>query len=190
MRTNNPRKLKIAHPMKIFLLTLVLVATATLANAQGTIQFPRLRIEYCLAPPVPAPAPGDLSFGIFAGPAVGSLSSQPALPLGTNTATGLVGAPGQFAYQLPGFEPGSMVFLQVRGWETRFGLDWERGRREGLYGQTEIISVLLGPSTGPGTVIAGPNAVIVMCVPEPSTIALALLGLGGLLLLRRQRNES
>jgi hypothetical protein len=175
--------------MKRLLLPLALAATATFADAQGTIQFPRLRIEYCLAGGMGAPDPGALSFGLFAGPSAGSLSSQPVLPLGTNTAAGFIGAPGQFAYQLPGFEPGSTVFVQVRGWETRFGLDWERSRREGMFGQTEIISVLLGPASGPGTVVAGPNAEIVMCIPEPSTIALALFGLGGLWLFRRRKKS-
>ena len=171
--------------MKRILLTLTLAAAATFADAQGTVVFPRLRIEYCLG--VGAPAPGELSFGLFAGPSAGSLSGQPVLPLGTNTAAGVIGVSSQF-HQIPGVEPGSIVFVQIRGWETRFGLDWEQSRREGLFGETAIRSVALGPTTGPGAIIGplpGPGE-IVIC-PEPSTIALALCGLGSLLLLRRRK---
>jgi uncharacterized protein (TIGR03382 family) len=173
--------------MKRFLITLALAMTAAFADAQGTIQFPRLRIEYCLVPMGGVPAPGELSFGLFVGPTANNLSAQPLLPLGTNTAAGFVGVPNQAVYQIPGFEPNSTLFMQVRGWETRFGLDWEHSSREGMYGQTAIISAVLGPSVGPGTVIVGPNAEIVMCVPEPSTITLAFLGLMGLLVLGRRR---
>jgi hypothetical protein len=173
--------------MKRLLITLALVMTAAFADAQGTIQFPRLRIEYCLLPMGGVPAPGELSFGLFVVPAADSLSAQPLLPLGTNTAAGFVGAPNQAAYQIPGFEPNSTLYIQVRGWETRFGLDWQRGSREGMFGQTEIVSAILGSSSGPGTVIAGPNAEIVMCIPEPSSLVLVAFGLGGLLLLSRKR---
>lgn len=176
--------------MKKLLIIIGLTVTAAFANAQGTIQFPRLRIEYCLTPGGGVPAPGELSFGLFVGPAANNLSPQPLLPLGTNTAAGFVGAPGQAVYPIPGFEPNSTVFIQVRGWETRFGLDWQRGSREGMFGQTEVISAILGPSSGPGTVIVGPNAEIVMCIPEPSAIALTLFPLSGLLLLCRCRRES
>ena len=172
--------------MKKLLLTLALSAASTFADAQGTIQFPRLRIDYCLG--AQAPPAGALSFGIFVGSTADSLSGQPALPLGTNTTSGFIGVPNAAAYPLPGHEPNSTVFLQVRGWETRFGLDWQAGRNGGLYGETPVLQVLLGPATGPGTVIAPPLGLgeIVMC-PEPSAIALAGLGLVGLLLFRRRR---
>lgn len=173
--------------MKKLIAIFALTAAATFANAQGTIQFPRLKIEYCLTPATGTPAPGELSFGLFVGTTANNLSSQPLLPLGTNTAAGFVAAPSQAVYPIPGFEPSSTIFIQVRGWETRFGTDWQQGSREGMFGQTGIISAILGPSTGPGTVIAGPNAEIVMCVPEPSSMGLAALVLGALWLLRRTR---
>jgi uncharacterized protein (TIGR03382 family) len=172
--------------MKKLLLAIALAATTTFVGAQGTIQFPRLRIEYCLG--TPAASPGALSFGVFAGPTADSLASQPILPLGTNAPSGFIGAPNQAVYALPGYEPGSTVFLQVRGWETRFGLDWQAGRQGGLYGETPVVQVTLGPAIGPGTVITSPGfGEIVMCVPEPSAITLAFLGLGALLLFRRRK---
>jgi hypothetical protein len=173
--------------MKKLLLSLLLIAAGiTFADAQGTIQFPRLRIEYCVG--AQAPPAGALSFGVFVGPTADSLSGQPALPLGTNTPDGFTSAANAGAYGLPGTEPNSTVFLQIRGWETRFGVDWQAGRNGGLYGETPIRQVLLGPPTGPGTVIGPPLGLgeIVMC-PEPSVIALSLFGFGGLLLFRRRR---
>jgi hypothetical protein len=169
---------------KLPLILLLVEAATTFANAQGTIQFPRLRIDYCLG--AQAPPAGALSFGMFIGLTADSLSAQPVLPLGTNTTSGFIGAPNATTYPLPGYQPNSTVFLQIRGWETRFGLDWQAGRNGGLYGETPILQVLLGPATGPGTVIGPPLGLgeIVMC-PEPSAIALAGLGLVGLLLFHR-----
>ena len=150
--------------MKTLLFALALAAASTLASAQGTIQFPSIRIEYC--PGASAAAPGTLRFGIFAGtsPSPGSLFNVG--PLGVNTAAGFIGWSGPAPFPLPPFAPGSVVFVQVRGWESRFGLDWETGRQEGLYGETAIFAVVLGSTSGPGTVVTGLNR-IVMCSAPP-----------------------
>lgn len=194
--------------MKKLLLTLALAAVATYADAQGTIQFAnnagtRFRINGVI-PTGGSITAGQFSFGVFVGPTADSLSCDPVLPLGANTATaGLISAPNPQAYQIPGYAPGSTVFMQIRGWESRFG-SWQAGQ-VGLHNQTAIRSVVLGPASGPGTVIwsstdftkfqfidqVGPGQIIPdpldPCVPEPSTFALVGLGLGGLLMFRRRK---
>jgi hypothetical protein len=61
-------------------------------------------------------------------------------------------------------------------------------------GRTEVKQVTLAAGAGPGTVTwsSTPNAnrfspLVVTIVPEPSTIALGVLGLGSLLLFRRRK---
>jgi hypothetical protein len=175
------------------------------ADAQGTIQFANNAATRFTVNGV-IPIAGQFSFGVFVGPAADSLSCSPVLPLGSNTATlGLISAPNPQAYQVPG-EPNATVFIQIRMWESRFP-NWEAGQ-VGIHAQTAVRAVVLGPSTGPGTVVwgetdptkfqhidyVGPGPTIPdsmdPCVPEPSTITLAILGLGSLLLFRRRKRES
>lgn len=187
--------------MKALLLTLALAAVATLASAQGTIQFAnnagtRFRFSNGIWPNEAdgGPPGGTLYFGVFAGNSANNLSIQPVLPLGTNTSIGgMISAPSPQAYQLPGWEANSTVFLQIRCWESRFGTDWQAGQA-GLHGQTTVRSFLLGPASGPGTVIWSSTdlnkfqAIAWLSpwpgIPEPSVLALAGFGLGSLLLFR------
>jgi hypothetical protein len=89
-------------------------------------------------------------------------------------------------------EPGTTVFIQIRGWEARFGDDWQRGQSEGWFGQTGIKPFALGPASGPGTVIWSATDLtkfqaILFTIPEPSIIPLMGFGLGSLLLFRRRK---
>jgi hypothetical protein len=183
--------------MKKLVLTLALAAVASFANAQGTIQIAnnaQTRFRVCGAIP-PNGNGGSYSFGLSVGLTPDAISSQLVGLLCTNSTTGgIISGPSPQAYQIPGYAPDSMVFLQIRGWESRFGVDWERSRREGLYGESEVRSVRLGPAGGPGTVVWSSTDLtkfqpIDLC-PEPSTIALTGLGLGALLLFRRRRPGS
>lgn len=184
--------------MKKVLLTLALAAVATFTYAQGTIQLAnnagtRFRVNGVVPPNLASGGPvgGTYSFGVYVGASAGSLSAQPVGGLGTNTSTGgLIGGANANAFQLPGFEANTTVFIQIRGWETRLG-SWEAGQ-QGLHGQTEVRSVVLGPASGPGTVVWSSTDLtkfqaIDLVVPEPSTIALGVLGLGSLLLFRRRK---
>jgi hypothetical protein len=101
---------------------------------------------------------------------------------GGRTATGVV-------------PPGGFGLFQVRVWETASSADYldAIGRGVGYAGQSEILRVDTGDptTTPPGTAAAltanGLASFIVSPVPEPSTIALGLLGVGTLLMLRRRK---
>lgn len=184
--------------MKKLLLTLALAAAATFADAQGTIVFANnagTRFSINGVRPASAsvggPAAGTYTFAVFAGLTADSLSNEPVGDLGWNSATGgLITSPNPQAHQLPGFAPDSTAFIQIRGWESRFGADWQAGFA-GLWVMTDIKPFVLGPASGAGTVIwsaIDPTKLhVINMVPEPSTIALALFGLGSLLLFRRHK---
>lgn len=190
--------------MKRLLLTLALVATTTLAFGQGSIAF--------LNPPtvihrmkdgtgnVPVNINSSLTYGLFIGATADSVSDTAVSP----TATGSTTAAGRMAgvpalYLIPGTEAGQVVFARVRAWDSSFGANWRAASAAAgkYYGETDVRQLEpLGPASGPGTVIwqgatgTSPNrffAMQIALVPEPSTIALAVLGLGGLLLFRRRK---
>jgi len=188
--------------MKLPLLTLAAIGVSVVGVfAQGTIQF----LNSGLSPvkshdgpgSTPVNAPTGTRIGVFWG------ATRDNLTLQTPTAT--IGAtPGVFnggsAYPLTGTNPGETVFLKFEGWLNKGGITPETipggPTSPGIthWGGTETVqTTLLGPSTGPGTVVwqsasgTNPNRVkaFVFAIPEPSVSALGALGLGALLLRRR-----
>jgi hypothetical protein len=187
--------------MKKTLLTLALVALTTVASyAQGTIAFgngtfTRVTVKDLATGVVRgnATAADALTFAVFFGPAGASADALTRVEQTGNVATIgpvdgiMINAPGIFA--LPGTDAGQIVSLQIRAWDTATG-----GQR--MIGETDVRQVTLAPTAGPGAVIwqtaggTNPNRftpLVVNIVPEPSTIALAVLGLGSLLLFRRRK---
>jgi hypothetical protein len=190
--------------MKRFVSTVGLVVLAAVSShAQGTIAFGNsalTRVTACAAPGAllvnfdPAVLGGNIQIGVFV-----NGSDTPVQGLATigTTAGVMINAPS--VYALPGTDAGQVVSLQIRAWDVGVS-DWHQANR--FYGQTDVRQVTLGPTAGPGQVIwqtatgANPNRfhpLVIQaqlagpCIPEPSTIALAALGLGSLLLFRRRK---
>src|SRR5206468_3805586 len=92
---------------------------------------------------------------------------------------------------LNGFLPGDILSLQVRVWDIHVGGGWEEaamGFGQTQHGVSAIFSYTIPPSAGgPQTAYYMDNLRGFMLVPEPSVIALAMIGAGGLLLLRRRK---
>jgi hypothetical protein len=197
--------------MKKQLLTLAFVAAATVASyAQGTITFAntiasRIQLDADGSGPgqaVNVPGAAALNYGVFWG-AAGAAESALVLnegALGTAHATsaGLIAAGSPYVIQ--GAAELSTVSIQIRAWSSSFGRDWELAKRTdgALFGQTDVRQVRLAATAGPGTIIwqsatataadrFNPFTVSPVVIPEPSTIALAVLGLGSLLLFRRRK---
>jgi hypothetical protein len=191
--------------MKKLLLTLTFaIATTVVTYAQGTIQFQNTaltRMTYAVkdtTATVQLPITKDVVFGVFLGG-----SQTPILPLGINskTSAGIITVALGTAYVIPGVDAGGSASLQVRGWSASFGNDWAAARAAfnanvagTIFGETDVRSFTLGPASGPGVVIwSGSDTTkfrpmtLFEAVPEPSTIALGVLGLGGLLFLRRRQ---
>jgi len=82
--------------------------------------------------------------------------------------------------------------LQLRGWDGSKG-DYAASKAAGVWGDSALWTQGTGnptasPSVPPVSIVAAGNfsGMTIHIVPEPSTIALGILGLGGLFLLRRR----
>lgn len=193
--------------MKKTILTLALVGASAVATfAQGTIQFLNSGLSAVkykdTTDAVAVNAPAGTRIGVFWGMSAGNLTLQtPTTTVGTTLGV----FSGGSAYALPGTNPGETVHLRFEGWLNKGGATPETimggvgGVGQGVthWGGTDTVqTTVLGPSTGPGTVVwqgatgTNPNRVraftVAPVVPEPSVIALGALGLGALLLRRRK----
>ena len=119
------------------------------------------------------------------------------------------------ALGIPGTTPGqTTVWVQIAGWSASFGTDWAAAQAAAAttqgdyFGESKVINVApglaggLGPPTGPGAAIwqtatgtdpsklAGGFAIFSgggAVTPEPSTMALAGLGMAAMLIFRRRK---
>jgi hypothetical protein len=158
------------------LVFLVLLGAATVCFSQGTVNFANgaANVDAPITNRTFSPARVQLY--------VGSAGISDAALLTTNGISGSPatllsgGGAGYFlgnARDIDGYLPGTTVTLQVRAWATSFGSSWETagpGR-----GESNLIQVTLG-----GGLIPTPNMVglrgFVFPVPEPSSVALGLIG--------------
>jgi hypothetical protein len=188
--------------MKKLIPFLVLLVGATVATAQGTVNF---RNNVPFATPAPDP-PGDrlvrdvdgslLQGSAFAQPATfvaqlyyganaGSLVAHTAAPARfLPTASGA----GQWLGQdrtLTGFAPGQTLTLMVVAWDMRTGATWEAA---GIKGDSGAFSytIPLDPLSPPAAYFMEGLSGFTL-VPEPSVIGLAMVGVGALFMLRRRK---
>jgi len=89
-------------------------------------------------------------------------------------------------------QPGQAAWFQARAWETSFGNSYETAVAAGAIrvGQSEKFKLTVGSPTGTPTPLTSAGGFTgLVIVPEPSVIALSVLGLAGLLVLRRRRSN-
>jgi len=93
-----------------------------------------------------------------------------------------------------GSAPGSSVWIQMRAWEGAAGSSYDTAysgnKAVGISNNIQV-GPLGGPDPAGGTPFTAPNLTgltgfFIVPVPEPSTIALGLLGAAGLLIRRRK----
>jgi len=89
---------------------------------------------------------------------------------------------------------GGIATIQVRAWETADGATWELAfaNPNGNVGKSAVFTIDTEPvgSTTPAPTVGlqpGFGGFAITPVPEPSTIALGLVGVGALLMLRRRK---
>jgi len=186
--------------MKKTLLTLALAALSAVASyAQGTITFANTTLSRAQWEDptthafVNVPLGAPIVYGVFWGAAADALVLNDGL-LGTasTTSAGIIGATSP--YQISGGAVGSTVFMKIAGWSSSFQRDAATASRTAgaHYGETGVRSVVLAATAGPGTVIWSGSDLTkfqplrIPIVPEPSVIALGVLGVGALLLRRKK----
>lgn len=105
-----------------------------------------------------------------------------AVPFRTGAAAGYISSSTVTIDGAPG---GTAGFVAMRAWATAAGTSWEDAMASGSgYGTSDTIAITLAGSPTPPPNMEGLTSFAL--VPEPSTIALGLLGLGVLALRRRK----
>jgi hypothetical protein len=113
-------------------------------------------------------------------------------PTNFRTGGGAGFVPAGIVATVPAAAPGTTATLQMRAWEGAAGSTYEAARAGGgKYGQSNVVNVgpLGGPDPGGGVPFLDPFMIGIQpfsLVPEPSTIALGLLGAAALLIRRRK----
>jgi hypothetical protein len=114
--------------------------------------------------------------------------TDPAAPFRTGAGAGYWNAGADSTRVLPGITAGSIVFLQVRVWESVWMTYDGAKAGGGFWGDSNVFTVAAG-GTPPGGPPLTPAPLIGLesfaLIPEPSTIALGILGAAAVLLRRR-----
>lgn len=190
--------------MKKLLITVVVAVVAVVqANGQGLVDF-RNRITGTLDAPVRMPVSqggalvGDANFVAqlwFSATETGSYTavSGAASAFRTGTGAGYWNAGTDSTRQLVGITPGTTAWLMVRVWNITQGADYATAIAApgAIYGSSLPFSVTAGGTPPVGAPLT-PAAMLGLApgfnlVPEPSTIALGVLGVAGLLFIRRRK---
>jgi len=93
---------------------------------------------------------------------------------------------GYFAggtWSVTGVAAGVDAQLQVRVWETSYGS--YNAQTAGLYGMGNIVTLKLTEPPATPAALVGMETITLTAVPEPSILALGVLGLGAFMLRRR-----
>jgi hypothetical protein len=202
--------------MKKLLLLAVLGLTAVSAMAQGRVEFRNTAStsynvttnSFDLSSPgvMTSNSLAQYRIGLYASPTTGATSNSLTLiSLITNSASpGLVGkifgANPLVLSTAAGYSAGSPITFQIRAWSFAGGLTWDEAF---IAANSGNLDAAIGASAiGTATPTAAPSAAgplfgtttgllssgfEIRPVPEPSSIALGLLGLGAIALFRRKK---
>jgi hypothetical protein len=139
-----------------------------------------------------APSGSTYSVGLWWAPAGSSDDSTFTFLTGSTTTLFRTALFSGGTKEIDGIAPGAIVAVQVRGWETAAGsYDLAAASSTFYRGKSDIFANDTGNPNAtptaelPTALVPGFNGLI-LTVPEPSTIALGMLGLAGLFVLRRR----
>lgn len=172
--------------MKKLILTAAALMVAVSTYAQGTFLFNTRDIAFgnnvtFLMPGGALATGADLQVEVLAGADKASLKGlTPLMPLNRTGAGAGYTSPFSATFEVAGLTGNATV-----GYRAFQGTSWDTAAvRSDLF--TAPVALALAPAT-PTEVLLGVQAVQLSAVPEPTTLALGLLGLGSLLVIRRRK---
>jgi len=177
--------------MKKSLMILACVVASLTAYAQGTVNFSNLGVGLN-APIFDTDGTTRLAGNNYTAELLVGATASSLQPVNVTANFLSGGAAGYFqggVKALQGFAGGSRPFFQVRVWDNRTGSSFDTALNRNASGVLQFSGPLGDPGASPPTTpatLAGLQSFSLVVVPEPSTIALAILGAGALLLRRRK----
>jgi hypothetical protein len=181
--------------MKKLLLVLALIGTAVASYGQGAVTFANAAATAITNVSAGGPGPhprASVTVGLYGSTSLGLADDSTLSLIG---AVGNTFAPGLFSLGTRNIgNPGDTVTLQVRAWSGAFAT-YEAavlgGDATTLYGKSTKWEQVVGGGTNPPQPITGAGRLtpftVTTVIPEPSSIALGLLGLGAIALFRRRK---
>ncbi|MBL9168219.1 MAG: PEP-CTERM sorting domain-containing protein [Verrucomicrobiales bacterium] len=195
--------------MKSFALTCFFALAAIASHAQGSLTYQttlgvgKEKYIFRCDPSLPFGSlyPGiklegagftaELWYAMGEGAAESSLTAVPGSQVGfrTGSTAGLIN--GKSKLDIAGTYGGDKVTLQLRVWNNEGGsvTTWDKAFEKGLSNlfthELSGVDASGSPKLGTGSIANG-LGFFVICVPEPSVVALGLLGLGSVLMARRR----
>jgi hypothetical protein len=195
--------------MKKTLLIIAMAILPAVVFAQGTVQFNNTTTTRMTTNSTATPPPGQqanqtgnttgaglFTVGLYIAPAGTTDQSLFTLVGTTPSLTGIGagtfnGNPPDGGFAIPG-NTGQTIAFQIRAWQTSGGSTYEAATTvyrgvSAIGSVTPATGLILAPAlfgTGPGQI---GGFVLTPGVPEPSSIAFGLLGLGAVALFRRKK---
>lgn len=177
---------------KAILATVVGLAAAASVSAQGTLSInsatgakPRITVDG-----VNATAADNIFLQVLVAGATG-LTGAAAEPFALTLGGGNAGLFSKGTLTVGGKAGGTAVDVTINAWDKDTGADYASA----LAKASQTFTVTLGGAVDANGIAGLPNSIVgpglfsgfnITVIPEPSTYALAALGLGGLLFLRRK----
>jgi len=190
--------------MKKIAILAVAMLTGIGAFAQGTLQFQNgattaiFTNTTSLGGVRGKAAPGALDYALLWGTtaAEANAAANVSATVGNSASSfGVIAGSANFA--INGTNPGDTDFFKMIAWSASFGTGYAGYQAAalggGLIGSSATLAFVLGPSSGPGTVIFSSSDLTkfqgfdVVPAPEPTTLALGGIGAAALLLFRRKK---
>jgi hypothetical protein len=193
--------------MKKFIMLALAAMAACSAFSQGTLQFQNGATTAIYTNTTPdggtrgKAAPGFLYYALLWGNTAADAQSGANVSATVgNSATSYGVIAGSANFAIAGTNPGDTDYFQMIAWQASFGTGfagYQAALAGGIAGSSAVLPFVLGPSSGPGTVIfsstdptkfqgfdIGP---LPLYTPEPTTLAIGSLGAAALLLFRRKK---
>jgi hypothetical protein len=129
---------------------------------------------------------------LYAGASASTLAAVgDALPFRTGAGAGLINPTGvDTTRTIPGLAAGSQAFVQIRAWDAATGSTYEAALAAGgATGFSSTLTVTTGNAGSPPSLpadLVGLQGFSLQVIPEPSTLALGILG-AALLVIRRRK---